>query len=216
MSTTLVEVARFPPTITVPVDGDTGLAATVDAAFQALADRTKLFKDGFAGATKRQALNLLYVTNNDLQAGAGGMATGGDFRWDVGARKIRQYYEHATILPMAVFELTELPDQFTLAQVHVVLEGDTAAALPTLMPSFRVQKIDGLTGLTSLLGTVTDGSASAGAFEVPHVVSLTALTEVVNEVDRDRYYVEVIGKNATATSGDLYILGMTVSLTAPV
>jgi hypothetical protein len=70
-------------------------------------------------------------------------------------------------------------DGSTLTNVSVYVTGIGHSALPTNKPVLVIYSYDRTTGTVTLLGSATDGSASAGALDTRHILSVP-LSEVVD------------------------------------
>ncbi len=70
-------------------------------------------------------------------------------------------------------------DGSTLTNVSVYVTGIGHSALPTNKPVLAIYSYDRTTGTVTVLGSATDGSASAGALDTRHILSVP-LSEVVD------------------------------------
>lgn len=112
-----------------------------------------------------------------------------------------------------------VPHGVTLTAVAVYLDAAGGhGALPATMPSVSVRRCDPTqAGVdVSTLGTSTDGSANVAAYEVPHAVTVSGLTEVVDRTLYG-YAVRVTGETGANSAVGLLLHGflkITYTITA--
>ncbi len=98
-----------------------------------------------------------------------------------------------------------------ITQIRVRLDGGAGAghgaSLPGTLPNIRLRRRDPETGVaTTISGPTTDTSASAAAYDVPHDVTLSGLTEVSTG---QPYFVTIEGETgANSVDDTLQICGV--------
>lgn len=103
-----------------------------------------------------------------------------------------------------VFIKLPLPKKGVLTSVTAMLAGTAGhAGLPGTMPKIDLFRQDtGSTGAPTSLGSTTDTAANAAAYETPHAVAITGLSEAFEHDSGNAYYVRVTGEaGANALAG---------------
>lgn len=78
-----------------------------------------------------------------------------------------------------------IPHGATLTGASMRIAPLNHTSLPSTMPTFRVNRVNVNTGVSSLVGAVTDSSPDASTYSASHVVNLSGLSETI---DRTTYY----------------------------
>jgi hypothetical protein len=199
MPVPMTGIDDFPASFDVPVDAtDARDAASVGVPFEALADRTIWLKNRVQG----QAISRV-VDHSPIYADADWTRSTDDgvlLAIDNGVRKIG--------IPL------HLPDGATLTGVHVYIDpAGSHAGLPSTKPAIQVTRIKVTDNTKTTLGSVTtDGSATVGAYEAPHAISVTGLSSVVDRTIY-RYVVELANETGTNALANLAYLGTVVDYT---
>jgi hypothetical protein len=93
-----------------------------------------------------------------------------------------------------IFEF-DLPDGCTIEDISLRVEPDNShSALPNVMPMFQVLLADNTTGNVTLLATATDESATFGAYNTPHDITV-AIASVAFGAWKNSLYVRVYGES---------------------
>ncbi len=103
----------------------------------------------------------------------------------------------------------------TITQVRVRLDGGAGAGhagLPASLPTITFRRGDPETGnATTISGPLTDPSASQAAYDVPHDVTISGLSETSTG---QRYFVDIDGESgANAIDDTLQICGVEITVT---
>lgn len=124
-------------------------------------------------------------------------------------------YMHAqtTSLATLVLPICETPDGATMTDVTVRLSvsGGGFSSLPSVMPSFKVYKL--ASGTLTSLGTATDSSANVGALNGAHSVTLSGLSEAIDQSGGTRYFVEITGAGGTNYVNGLSVVYVSAAFT---
>lgn len=118
--------------------------------------------------------------------------------------------------PIAKCTWYNAPRKGTLTQVVLRVQGAWSSsahgALPSSMPAFKVWRSDPTTGVATQVGsTATDSSASVGAYEVAHDITLSGLSE---SLEGRLYFIEVRGEDDTnALANSFAVISMKFSVT---
>ncbi len=99
------------------------------------------------------------------------------------------------------------PPKGTLTRIDLLVTGlfatTTHAALPGTMPTLQALSFDLETNTRTDLGTVSDPSASKAAYEVPHLISITGLTE---DIEGKAIDLILNGEQGANAKGDAYAI----------
>lgn len=116
-------------------------------------------------------------------------------------------------LATLVLPICETPDGSTLTSVTVRLrvEGAGFSSLPSVMPTFKVYKL--ASGTLTSLGTATDSSASTAVLNAAHSVTLSGLSEAIDQSGGTRYFVEVTGAGGTNYVSGLSVMYVSAAFT---
>lgn len=181
----LTDLNAFTSPITVPADGDAEAAASVITAFQALANRTANVRSGVQGIasaiTARVPLSPVYNLVSIFVAQAG--ATNVWLQTTTGSSEIRFMIPHTVT--------------GKINSISVRCAGGTGAqhaALPATMPLLRLLSIDLTTagGTQTVVSSVTDPSASVGAYETVHTLTLAAIAQTISA--NQEYVISLAGE----------------------
>ena len=204
--------------ITIPADGDTINAASVNTALEALADGitavralTRLVYPKFVGiftgwVNEPANTNWWWGYPNFTDTNPSLKTTDSALRWYPYGVQFRE--ANTSSYFMAIDE--HVVDGQTLSSVVASLKPAAHGALPAVMPRFGVIRMN-RTGTADLLlsttfGYAVDASASAAAFEVTHDVTFTP--DQNNVIDRSLYSYALVFVNEgganSAANGDLY------------
>lgn len=127
------------------------------------------------------------------------------------------YYSQHVDNTVVSFPLSELVDGATLTEVRVTVMGQTTAgfsSLPTTMPKVKVYKVDGSTGAVTQLGsTATDASGTVGAFNGIHHITVSGLSQGIDQSAATRLFVTVLGGDGNFVADELSIIGIRASFT---
>ena len=180
-------------------DGEAATAASVRAAIEPLADRGHFLRRRLLSGEVGDVVQCRFApTFNDQAKWVASLSPVGHSQSDVASA----FY--------IVFEL-ELPKNCVLKEIHATLLGSAGhAGLPATMPRLRLLRQDtGSSGAPTALGDQSDTSASVGAYEVPHSVSIAGLSEVIAHDGGNRYYVRIDGEAGANSQAALAILDVT-------
>lgn len=163
MSHNLTESATYTADVTVPDDGDARNAASVNTAFQALANRTKFLK------AQTDALHATITRSVPL---ASGLAVD---NFSPGAFKYLNTSAWDSSIDqgdLVQFPL-DPPVGCTIVGASARLAGKGGhGALPAIKAKLRVRKFSA-TNVATTVATVTDSSGTTGAYEAQHTLTLT-------------------------------------------
>jgi hypothetical protein len=217
MAHNLTPANSFDTTITVPDDGDGGTAASVNGAFQALANRTQYLNQNYLplsggaltgtlqGTSFRFSTSLGTVSPTNytrLQSYFGGVPDGNQWKMDVN----RGIFIQNTVSSAGTLylPLNNIIDGSTLTSVTVTLAGASysgaaghGGSLPATMPTLKLYRQDqgSPPAQTQIGGTTTDSSANAAAYDAAHSVTISGLSEAV--VQTKQYYLLLTGEAST-------------------
>lgn len=198
--------------VSVPDPGDARTAASVDGPFQTLANRVAYLE---ANGDACRDFNLQMPIESavlDSLVGGNWVYTNG-FWWQTDVAAAAKLW-----IPL------RLPVGATLTTVTVFLSGATLAGaaahagVPATKPKITLKasfpSSDTTTTLGTVIGTATDGSASVGAYDTAHTITISGLSEVVT--GSKRYAVALEGENgANAAANKLACFGLAVVGTHP-
>lgn len=189
MSTTVAgNPALFPASITIPSDGDLKSAASVNAAFGGLADRTAHLARPEQDVTKKYPLAartigprtqkglFFFFTGSTvwtkITGGGGGVQTVG----------IQQILADSTEYAQCMLDL---PHGALLSAVTVYVVGATVTTMPAQKARYDLWKTNPSTFAVTQIGTtVTDGQTTVGGYTVLHAETVNAAGELI---DNDTY-----------------------------
>jgi len=127
------------------------------------------------------------------------------------------YYSQHIDNTVVSFPISELVDGSTLTEVRVTVMGQTTAgfvSLPTTMPKLKVYKVDGTTGAVTQLGsTATDASGTVGAFNGVHHITVSGLSQGIDQSSSTRIFVTVLGGDGNFVADELSIIGIRAAFT---
>ena len=207
MSHSLTESSSFDANIVVPDPSDIRNAASVIAGFQPLANRTRKLKDSLVVSTSgTMQLNLSNAQNNDLSLPSG-------FMWGL------QSWVNFLVSSTAEVSLEfRLPAGVTITQLRawIVRQGGAHSALPAVKPVLNFYEIDPANATSpphvNFSASQADGSATVGAYEALHAITLNTSRVVANGY---RYLATVTGESgANALANTTTLQGLDVSWTA--
>jgi len=196
MAHALTESSTFTASVTVPDDGDVRNAASVETAFQALANRTKWLTDQRTSdnATLATGLGIMNAAIDAIEALTPGIATSltravsipgaaivnTNTRWALNASGD---WEQTGILSSGTLELplADFPKSGRISGIsYRVAPGTGRGGLPGGMPVYKLLQYDAFTDTTTIISSVTDSSASVGAYEAAHTQAVTGLTHNIS------------------------------------
>lgn len=206
MPTNITDVDTFTSTIVTAADGDAVNGASRETEAQGLADRSR------------------YLYNRNIEAKGGLISVplvsfrdeGAKWTWydpDLAIREVN------TAAPQAYFGI---PNRLNakITEFHVMVNGDfngvgPHVGLPAVMPFIRAWEVDNFGAGLTVLGTTTDPSASVGAYESNHTISITGIA-ANNVFDEQKQFVLMVeGEGSTnSLANALYILGVYVKIEA--
>lgn len=115
------------------------------------------------------------------------------------------------------FPLDAVIDGATLTAVRVRVTGTTTAgfvSLPTTLPTVKVYKVDGSTGVMTQIGsTATDASANVGDFNGAHNVEVTGLSEVIDQSGGKRLFIKITGASGNYVADEFQIISIRAAFT---
>lgn len=126
------------------------------------------------------------------------------------------YRQADTASPFSIFLPIRLQSGDTLNSVTVRVDGAgggaTHVGLPATLPAVEVFRVNSSTGAaTSIAGPTTDASASLGAYESDHDITLSSIAETAAGA---RYFVEIQGESgANAVNDALQLIGVSFGIT---
>lgn len=201
MPQNITDATTWTATLTAPADGDAVDADDFIGHLQGLANRSKyLYAHSMVARTQIQ----LPLTNSSI-----------DSRWTYSVGYfINTDTSAAAHLGIELGGL--VPPGATLTEVKAFLnggEGGAHAGVPANKPKIGLYEIDPTDGSFDYTIEATDPSASTGAYDVDHTITVA----VERTVSKDkRYLVEFVGESgANASNGKLALWGISVSWTAP-
>lgn len=179
MPSNLVEVDTWTGTVTVPADGDTANAASVNGAFQALANRATHLRSRVPGAASS------YLVRVPLAAGLFGAD------WSFSGSGILVQSTVGAGGSLAITWGPQLPQTGTITAIRARLDGQSHVTLPGNMPTLTLRHVDTSGGGTIVL-SVTDPSASVAAYDVPHTIEAVGS----HALAVGSYQLQFVGENA--------------------
>ena len=207
MSTTYGGTATYPALITLPSDGDTRDAASVNTGLEALADRTEYLRASFPGlADSMFQLVPLNAPCVGLESAAwtsdGNMAVHGWVQSDTSAA-----YRIAWTLPT--------PSKGKLYAVSLWFDGNGSGlshagpGLPATLPIFYLFESDALAGTFTAIKTTTIAPANLAAYETLQRVDIIPASSPTFDGNATKSYVLAVSgeTGAGAQDGRLFIRG---------
>lgn len=209
MPVNITDTATWTDPIQTPDDGDAADEAIFALTPQGLANRTKYLRTYTPGASSvvSRLIPLASGRNDDTQdPGVQGAWLFGGAIWGKSGPQ-----STGTNL----FFEPNLPIGVTVTQIRARYSGGGGhSGVPSGMPKFLFGYWDPSNSSSTVLATVTDASASAGAYDADHYITSGALSHVV--VAARRYYIWLSPEGGTnALDGKGVIRGLDVSWTAP-
>lgn len=190
--------ALFPATYLIPSDGDPRNAVSVNVAFEALGDRTAYLQALNSPATlTRQMRHAEYLSDwtriCDSAAVSGWQCT---HLADAAGVKV-------------IFFPVEVPQGSTIIQVQVTVSpGGPHPALPAGMPRWEMYS-ETPSGTAVLADSLTDGSATVGAYEANHTIIKTVSIGTVDN-QTSRYLLKFYGEAGANSRTSLRVTGVRV------
>lgn len=110
----------------------------------------------------------------------------------------------------------EVPDGATLTALTLQVIGGGNADLPAVIPLFRLRTLTIASNSTATSSAATDSSANVGIYNAQHAITLSGLSEVINN-ETKRYVIEFVSESgANATTGFVVIsASATITTAAP-
>jgi len=214
MSTVYSPTAVTLGDVTLPADGDTIDAASVNTALEALADGvvalqslTRLVYPKFVGLQSGESTGTAANTNwwwaypNFTDTNPSLKTTDGALRWTPFGVEFQE--KNATSYFMPIDE--HVADGSVLASVVASLNPAAHGALPATMPALAVIRMN-RTGTADLLlstgnGWATDSSATAGAYSATHDITFTPNQNAT--IDRSLYSYALLFLNEGGANSEL-------------
>lgn len=182
----LTEVASWNATIPVIDDGDSCSNAEHGATAQALTNRTAFIATMLPGApgNKTYALRLDPVHNQDSRFSQ--VLSSNHFSWDQDATSVGGLYLPLERMPVGA-RLISATMRWTGARTGA------HGTLPATMPRIEVTYQDDIAD--TQIATQSDTSASVGAYDVPHDVTVTLNHNIVGMPGTPRqYFIKIEGE----------------------
>lgn len=209
MPSTITPVEAWTSPIQGPADNDVGLSATVNGAFQALADRVELLSHrvpaGRDGQVLRQHFIIADNPNNRFRL------RGPVLNFGFGIQQIDVTDQGPIIL------IPQLPQKGEIKQIDFWLKGGDGspqhAALPANLPAIAFHKSSMIApaSATQIGSTVTDAPANVAAYETAHALTIGGLSEVISA--DHRYYLVAFGESgANSVANALWFSGFTITV----
>ncbi len=188
----ITDVDTFTDPAQAIADGDALNGANFLTMMQGAANRAAYLRKRIHGATVgdpiRFPLIVLPVTG----------ASAGKWGWMAAGSAGALFQNDVTTNYPLYLELTH-PKDVTLTTITAVLCGAAGhGALPSPMPKLWLYRQDpGSSGAPTLVGSMLDASASTGAYQVPHAVTISGLSENLTHDGGQRYFVKIDGEGNT-------------------
>lgn len=212
MPANIVPVNTWTTPLTGPANGDPVNGGAGGPSYdmgQKLSNRIEFLKDRTLCAIANDPLMfpllVLPQATNYWQGGAVPGGCNGILQTDVGAARVMW------------IELVQ-PKYCKLITLTLTVVGATGhPALPSTPPGIALYRQDpGSAAAATLVQSATDPSANVGAYQVPHGISLIALTEILIHDGGSRFYLRVAGEfdtgaNARVDLCVLHLLGDTLT-----
>ena len=191
MSKVLSETSQWTASVTTPTDGDQVDAASLDAGFQPLTDRSKYMREGIPGraSSYQYRVPLPYPSYNANSRFSWGFPTDGSYGW---------LMTDVTNIGQLTFQIPVPAVGTITAATFYLWCGTGRAGLPTTMPKARIYDIlhTAPSTLTNRYDEQVDTSGSLGAYEQAHTIVIT--TSNVGAISADSIYaVEFFGEGGT-------------------
>lgn len=203
----LTESATYTANVSVPEDNvDLRTAASVETAFQALANRTKYLKDGFDASTAQKVTQKIVPLSSmeQMYGGLGATKAGtaqiaedivsGVYRYPLQVDTSQQ-----AIIPLNPY----LPHGSTLTQVDV-MHSQIAAGTPGSRETLIVQALRfafGSPGITAQFRSSQEVNGTTATTSAPKITSVTGLSYVI---DRTQDSQELVISAGSAPGGCLW------------
>lgn len=185
MATNLTPVSTFTSPVTVPDAGDGVVAVTgignIRDPFQALTNRTELNNDALLQTSTLLGNIHQVLPETDFVTPITGARPIDDTNWEIRLDGFLQigitgstslFIDITPYLPVAGATLDSVELNLTGLDT-----GSTHAALPASLPAIELNRVT-LAGADTIIGVQeTDPSASVAAYEVPHVITIDAVTQ---------------------------------------
>lgn len=186
---THVDVDQWNPVV-VTDDGDPASQSAWREADEPLADRTFfLRKRVYAAEATDKMLQALVVPRDQAD-------------WDT---------LQSTAAPLGVAQnnaaghlplfipVVHLPKNGKIVEIGMTIDpAGSHAGLPAQQPRLRLYRTDtGSSSAPALVATAQDAQGTVGAYELPHSVAATGLTEVVAHDSGNAYHFEITGEDST-------------------
>ncbi len=207
MSTTYGGTNTYPALITLPSDGDTRDAASVNTGLEALADRTEYLRAQFPGL----ADSMFQIV--PLNAPCVGLESAG---WTSdGALGSHGWIQADTATAHRIGWTLPTPSAGKLYAVSVWFDGNGSGishvgpGLPATLPIFYLYESDALTGTFAAIKTTTIAPANLAAYETRQRVDIIPASSPVVDGNATKSYVLIISgeTGADARDGCLLIHG---------
>lgn len=204
MPHTYTPTAARNATFTVPDDGDSANAASIQTPVQQLADELEYIQDkipgGIVGAQVRFQVPLNFGPwNQDGRFGQDGV-----FITQASVASAGQVF----------FELAgmNLVPNLTIKEIRVRIQPMTGhGALPATKPQITLTIVNGNTGAVSTFGPQADTSANVSAYEIAHDIALTGLSVSMSSITM-RYYIDFRGEAGANSLAGLVVYAATIDI----
>lgn len=186
-------------------DGDALDGTNHATEMQTVANRTRFLLNRVHGAQTDDPIRFPFIVM-PLATGAGALGKWG-FMASGSANAICQA-DVGAAYPIYL-ELTH-PKEVTLTELSVTVCGASGhGALPGTMPMLKLYRQDpGSSGAPTLVDSQVDTAASTGAYEVPHSITLSGLSETLTHDGGSKFYVELDGEGGANSAVGLQLLNL--------
>lgn len=188
-------------------DGDLIDGAAFLAAQQGVGNRTEYLRKKVFASEAGENINvpLTPMPQSTVRWEWNSHASGG---WGLQQNSAASAYICALELPQ--------PKVATLTDIIITLAGQTGHAgdpPATTMPRVQLYRQSRTsTAAPTLVGTVTDATATSAAYEVAHSISITGLSEALLHDGGNRFYLELRGETGGNAIGGLTILDILMAV----
>lgn len=128
--------------------------------------------------------------------------------WDMGSGGL---WSNNAAAGNLIVPVERLPHGGVLQSVKVRLKGAGGhGALPSPMPEFTVYRVDDDGTATGLAAATVDSSATTGAYQAAHTITLSSIAHTVN-LTTYRYFVKLVGEGVTNFVAGAELIQITVA-----
>lgn len=136
-------------------------------------------------------------------------------RWSRVFTGLAESWLQTTDLPTATLDLAliHLPNQGTITEINMYIDGVAHNQLPTTLPTLRLREMDPDTGLVTTLETQVDPTSTVGAYNTYHPITMTVSPAITIDGSNRVLFCQLSGEDAAVGADVGKLLAKTLTVT---